>query len=81
MTELLLPVVGYEGRVGNLRWGTPTENMLDRVRNGLEHNSAKTHCIRKHEFTPENTRIVKGRWRQCKRCEKIWAQKRREKVA
>ncbi len=33
-------------------------------------NAQKTHCIRGHEFTPENTYIQQG-WRQCKLCRTI----------
>lgn len=31
-------------------------------------NAAKTHCKRGHEFSPENTRVVAGRWRKCRTC-------------
>lgn len=38
-------------------------------------NGAKTHCVRGHEFTPENTRIKMGRWgnevRGCRKCEHL----------
>jgi len=30
-------------------------------------NAAKTHCLRNHEYTPENTRWYKGR-RSCREC-------------
>lgn len=48
--------------VSNLRWGSPRDNMADRMRNsgwdlGPNHNGAKTHCKHGHEFTPENTRL------------------------
>lgn len=32
-------------------------------------NAAKTHCIRGHEFTPENTRVYRG-GRVCKACKR-----------
>lgn len=38
-------------------------------------NMAKTHCIRGHEFTPENTRIRISRWgnevRDCRACDRL----------
>ena len=30
-----------DNRPENLRWGTPNENMFDRVRNGIHHNAVK----------------------------------------
>ena len=42
-------------RLDNLRWGSRSENMYDRVRNGRDHNSRKRHCSKGHEFTKENT--------------------------
>lgn len=39
-------------------------------------NARKTHCSRGHEFTPENTRILRGRSRECKECAKIASRER-----
>jgi hypothetical protein len=33
-------------------------------------NGSKTHCKRGHEFTPENTYIKQGKWRQCRACQR-----------
>lgn len=33
--------------------------------------SSKTHCKRGHEFTVSNTKIVKGRFRNCRECIKL----------
>lgn len=61
----------------NLMHGTVSENAQDRTAHGksrtTNQNSAKTHCIRGHEFTPENTIIRRqasgGRTgRRCRSC-------------
>lgn len=74
-----LPFVlhGSEGTgdnsVFNLRWGTNSENMKDRTRDGTCVNSNKTHCPRNHEYTPENTKLHQrktGRTsRECRKCD------------
>lgn len=56
-------------RLGNLFWGTASENQLDNVRLGTHRNSRKTHCPQNHEYTPENTRINAGNGgRECIAC-------------
>lgn len=58
-------------RVENLCWGSISENNFDIVRHGLHRNARKTHCLRGHEFTDENTyRDSKGS-RQCRECTRI----------
>jgi hypothetical protein len=52
--------------LSNLAWGTPTENHLDRVRNGIHHNSIKTHCPQRHAYA-EHGRVWKGK-RYCTAC-------------
>lgn len=44
-------------RVGNLRYGTPSENVRDVLRHGRHFQANQTHCIHGHEFTPENTYV------------------------
>jgi hypothetical protein len=41
-------------RVGNLRYGTRSDNELDKVRHGTNPHAAKTHCPRDHELFAEN---------------------------
>lgn len=60
----------WDNRAVSLAWGTQSENMADAVRHGTNPQSRKTHCIRDHEFTNENT-IWHGpdnRWRRCRIC-------------
>ncbi len=63
----------------HLSVGTHTENMLDMVAKGRGRypNASKTHCNRRHEYTPENTYVPpNGKGRQCRAC---WAVRREEK--
>lgn len=57
-----------DARLENLTYGTPSENMYDRRAHGTDHNAAKTHCIRGHEFTPENTLEHRPGQRGCRAC-------------
>lgn len=65
-------------RLDNLRWGTPSDNNLDAVRNGRNHHANATHCPRGHEYTPENTWVrPSGGRRKCKACNREWEQEKR----
>ena len=67
-----------DNRLENLRWGTPSDNMLDKVRNGKHQESRKTHCKWGHEFTAENTiPQSNGKDRQCKTCANTWHKAKR----
>lgn len=56
-------------QVGNLAWGTQSENGLDSVRHGTHNNASKTHCKHGHPFSPENTGLVEtGRDAGCRYC-------------
>lgn len=45
---------------------THAENL--RRGQGGRHNKIKTHCVHGHEYTPENTLSVRGRFRNCRAC-------------
>lgn len=54
--------------ISNLRWDTSAGNKQDMLRHGRNQNASKTHCIRGHEFTPENTYVNTGNGRGCRTC-------------
>ena len=57
-------------KVGNLEWGTPTENMLDKARHGTDHQRSKTECPLGHRLIEPNLqarKLLEG-WRGCKAC-------------
>lgn len=68
-------------RLDHVKPVTKRENTLRSETNPTAINARKTHCIRGHEFTPENTRSpVKG-GRICRECERAyqreWARRKR----
>ena len=50
--------------------GTHADNMKDKAdkRRCANQHTAKTHCIRGHEFTDENTYVDPRGWRVCRAC-------------
>lgn len=71
-----------DNSVPNLRWGTTSDNMRDRIRDGTCRESSKTHCPEGHEYSSDNTRIEsRGNrtQRRCRKCRAKQAQKLREK--
>ena len=65
--------------VGNLRYGTASDNMLDRVRHGTDRDAAKTHCPRGHELSAENIppSVAKRGKRKCLACHRAHSRVRR----
>lgn len=59
---------------------TTRENILRGIAGELNRakGAAVTHCVRGHEYTPENTRMNKGR-RSCRACDKVYSDALTEK--
>ena len=57
-----------DNRPENLAWGTPRENMLDRIKHGNDPNASKTHCIRGHKFSGKNLFVTSDNRRACRSC-------------
>lgn len=66
-----------DNRIENLRWDSTSANRRDCVNHGTHKNASKTHCMRGHEFTPENTYIKPGNNRQCRTCAIDYARRQR----
>ena len=63
-------------RVENLRWDSRANNGMDTVKHDTHPMASKTHCINGHEYTPENTMVMRSprnktakAWRQCSTCQ------------
>lgn len=75
--------IGADNRLANLRWGTRSENELEKVRNGNNPEARKTHCVNGHEFTAANTYKYRGKdgkgraRRMCRTCLRERQAKRR----
>lgn len=59
-----------DNRLSNLYYGTQSENMYDKVRNGGDHNRRKTHCPLGHALVTGNLRKwgSDNGWRNCLAC-------------
>jgi hypothetical protein len=75
-------------RVENLRWDSRANNGLDTVRHGTHPTAGKTHCINGHEYTAENTIVMRSprnktakAWRQCRTCQAEQVRRRRRPLS
>ncbi len=70
-------------RASNLRWGTRSENIADRIRNGRRCGGIRIVCKRGHPMSGDNVRTLSDGKRRCATClrktDREWhAAKRRE---
>lgn len=72
-----------DNRLSNLRWGTHSENNLDRVADGTHHHARKIACKRGHPYVRGNVaegRVEKHGKRQCLACQRAWTDAKRHGV-
>lgn len=65
-----------DNRLVNLRYGTHSENMRDRVAHGNDPQARRTHCPSGHEYSEANTRVgIQSKnlrpCRKCRTCERL----------
>jgi len=65
----------------HLRVVTPRQNVLENSESITAKNRAKTHCIRGHEFTPENLIPRSSGHRTCRACNNLLQNKRNRERA
>lgn len=70
------PSGSLDNTVTNLRWGSNSDNMRDKRRDGTDHGLNKTHCPQRHEYTEENTSMEQDGSRKCRECVRKRARER-----
>lgn len=64
----------------HLRPATVRENLLRSRKAPAGINAAKTHCAQGHEFTPENTYLIRTGGRQCVECNRVRSRERQRRL-
>ena len=74
---------GTDNRLSNLRWGTPSSNSDDCIRNGRHPSYRKTECPSGHAYDEANTHITKAGARHCRKChaDREARRRRRQRVS
>lgn len=60
-----------DNRLCNLRWGSASENMADKLAHGRNPYAERDRCSRGHVYTESSVYELKGGGRQCKICSKL----------
>lgn len=68
--------VKSNNHVSNLVWGTRSENMHDRVRNGIHSFAIRTECSSGHAFDETNTEWRRDGSRRCRECHRTYMRER-----
>lgn len=68
---------GHNNRLGNLAYGTSSENQYDKVRHGTHHYSSRVACPFGHAFDDRNTRVRPSGARVCRTCSNAYYRIRR----
>lgn len=63
--------------LGNLSWGTNSDNQRDSIRNGTHFASSKTHCPAGHPYNEDNTYVFTRNGKQGRKCRMCHALKER----
>lgn len=66
--------------IGNLVWGTPSENVRDSVEHGTQRNIRKTHCPYGHPYDATNTTFEAAGNRKCRTCKRERERARRAQM-
>lgn len=68
--------------LGNLAYGTKSENERDKLIHGTHQWAKRTHCLKGHPYSGDNLRIAKSDGRRCCRtCYREWDRARRVRKA
>lgn len=67
--------------LGNLSWGTRSENTQDQIRHGTHIHASKTHCPAGHPYDGDNLYVRPGTThRRCRECQRAYRDRNREAV-
>lgn len=85
MESLHFDDVPDNNALSNLRWGTRSDNISDRMRNGGRCNVRKSHCKQGHLYTPGTTKWLASGKRCCLICwreyQRDWKRRKRAAAA
>lgn len=69
-----------DNSLANLRWGTHSANMLDRVEHGTHPKIRNSHCPNGHEYSGDNLYVSPSGWRVCRACRNAVERRRQARI-